>query len=95
VRYDYILASHEFPHELRHCRRIDSDTSDHYALYLDIRLKTSDEAPPSAPQERSCALSRTHPPVRWEEIERGSEYGSESSRALDTNTMSKQGMGAY
>jgi len=41
VRYDYIMASEDFPHKMRHCRRIDSDTSDHFALYVDLRLDTA------------------------------------------------------
>ena len=42
VRYDYLLASSDFPHQMRHSRRVDSDTSDHYAIYVDIQLLTED-----------------------------------------------------
>jgi len=45
VRYDYALASPSFPHQIRHCRRVDSDASDHYAVFVDIKLKTGDPMP--------------------------------------------------
>lgn len=40
VRYDYIFTSPELPHELLSCRRVDGDQSDHFALYLDLKLAT-------------------------------------------------------
>ena len=43
VRYDYVLASQDFCHTMKHARRVDSDTSDHYAIYVDIRLRTGNE----------------------------------------------------
>jgi len=38
VRYDYIFVSPDMEHELLTCRRVDGDLSDHFALYVDIKL---------------------------------------------------------
>jgi len=38
VRYDYAMSSADFSHKIRLCRRVDSDASDHFALFVDIKL---------------------------------------------------------